>query len=127
MILSTILSPFSVSTHLYGFVRLPSYDESASEILTEGDEMALEQALLSNPEAGAVIAGTGGVRKIRVGRQGVGRGKRGGARVIYYFRASLGRIYLLFAYAKGESDDLSPAGRAEIAAWVKRLATEHVQ
>jgi hypothetical protein len=114
----------SLTTPLYGFVRLPSYESSARWVLTEEDELALERALLANPEAGATIAGTGGVRKIRVGREAHGRGKRGGARVIYDLRSSLGRIYLLFAYAKGDSDDLTAAGKAEIMTWIKQLAPD---
>jgi hypothetical protein len=124
MIPGTIFPPWLFTSQLYGFVRLPSYEASARKVLTEADELALEQTLLANPEAGATIAGAGGVRKIRIGREAHGRGKRGGARVIYYLRSSLGRIYLLFTYAKGESDDLTTAGKAEIAAWVKQLAQE---
>jgi mRNA-degrading endonuclease RelE of RelBE toxin-antitoxin system len=96
---------------LLGFVRLASYERSAAEVLTEDDERQLEAALMENPEAGSRVIGAGGARKVRVGRADHGRGKRGGARVIYYYRSVAGRVYLLYAYAKGASDDLSPAGK----------------
>jgi hypothetical protein len=60
--------------------------------------------IASNPEAGAVVPGTGGVRKVRWSRPGAG--KRGGVRVIYYNQLAVGRIWLLLIYAKSARDDL---------------------
>lgn len=74
--------------------------------------------LVEDPEAGARIAGTGGVRKVRIAL--AGGGKSGGARVVYYYRESRGRIYLLFAYAKNVRDSVT---RAEKNA-MKQLLTE---
>ncbi|HXC24828.1 MAG TPA: hypothetical protein VNU46_02855 [Gemmatimonadaceae bacterium] len=68
---------------LLGFVRLASYERSAAEVLTDDDERQLEAVLMENPEAGSRVIGAGGARKVRVGRADHGRGKRGGARVIY--------------------------------------------
>ena len=59
------------------------------------------------PEQGAVIPGSGGLRKLRWA--GRGRGKRGGTRVIYYWFVSESVIYMLFAYAKNAAADLTPA------------------
>lgn len=59
----------------------------------------------ANPEAGEIVPGTGGVRKIRWALEG--RGKRGGARVIYYFHNESLPVFLLSAYAKNEKADLS--------------------
>jgi len=67
------------------------------------------QHLASNPNAGSVIPGGAGLRKIRW--SGSGRGKRGGVRVIYYFRSETNRLFLLFGYLKNECEDLT---RAEI-------------
>jgi len=69
-------------------------------------EYAEMQAFLSdNPDAGNVIRGTGGMRKLRWA--GSGRGKRGGLRVIYYWWVAKDRISLLLAYPKNEQDDLT--------------------
>jgi len=60
---------------------------------------------MANPEAGNVIRGSGGIRKLRWGREG--RGKRGGMRVIYYYASALSHIYFLTLYRKSEVSDLS--------------------
>jgi hypothetical protein len=67
-------------------------------VLAEGERAELVTFLGSNPEAGDIIAETGGVRKLRWARAGMG--KRGGARVIYYFHNERMPIFLLAAYAK---------------------------
>ena len=74
-----------------------------------------------HPEAGDVIRGTGGIRKIRWAMPG--RGKRGGSRVVYYWLTARDHIYLLTVYAKGVKDDLTPAERE---AWRKAVeAIDH--
>lgn len=65
---------------------------------------ALERELEQHPDAGAVIAGSGGIRKLRYKRPGMG--KRGGLRIIYYFKDTQGLIILLTVYAKSEMEDL---------------------
>ena len=67
----------------------------------------MQSALMLRPEQGAVIPGSGGLRKLRWA--GRGRGKRGGTRVIYYWFVSESVIYMLFAYAKNAAADLTPA------------------
>ena len=75
--------------------------------LTDSDARALENEILANPEAGAIIPGTGGARKLRI-ELSDGRGKRGGGRVIYIDIVHKGRIYLLNAYAKCSQTNLTP-------------------
>ena len=65
----------------------------------------LQAHLAKRPDAGALIRGSGGIRKIRWA--GSGRGKRGGLRVIYYWWVAKGRISMLLVYPKNEQDDLS--------------------
>ena len=78
--------------------------------LFDDDTYAMLQAFLSiHPDAGDVIRGTGGIRKIRWTMPG--RGKRGGSRVVYYWVAEDEQIYLLTLYAKGVKDDLTTAER----------------
>ena len=79
-----------------------------------GDEnvgSGLIDYLAGNPEAGDVIIGMGGVRKLRWRLQG--RGKRGGARVIYFFHDINMPVYLMSVYAKNEQPDLSPREQKE--------------
>ena len=83
----------------------------------DDDSYAALQAFLSvHPEAGDLIRGTGGIRKIRWAM--LGRGKRSGSRVIYYWQTEQDQIYLLTVYAKGVKDDLTATERE---AWRKAV------
>jgi hypothetical protein len=73
--------------------------------LSDEEYRTLQLALIARPDAGSLIPGSGGLRKLRWGL--AGRGKRGGARVIYYWRSSAGQIFLLFIYPKNVRADLS--------------------
>lgn len=71
------------------------------------DEYAkLQVTLGQRPDWGSVIAGSGGIRKLRWA--GSGRGKRGGLRVLYYWQTADDQIWLLVAYPKNEKEDLTP-------------------
>lgn len=77
----------------------------------------LQLRLLADPDAGPLMPGTGGLRKIRW--QGSGRGKRGGVRVIYYWAVSDDQILMLLMYPKSERDDLTAEQKKALAALVK--------
>ena len=78
------------------------------EASLDADEYWLLQVhLMAHPTAGRLIPGSGGLRKLRWGLRG--RGKRGGARVIYYWRVGAAQLYLLYLYAKNEQSNLSLA------------------
>ena len=72
----------------------------------EGEYLGLQSYLMQYPDAGDVIAGSGGVRKLRWGSHG--RGKRGGVRVIYYWKQRHDEIWLLTIYAKNEASTIPP-------------------
>jgi hypothetical protein len=86
------------------FVRFPAFEQSAAGLLSEADILELEMLLAVHPHAGDLIPGGRGLRKLR--RPAKGRGKRGGARVIYYHVSSQHLILLIVAYAKNEQEDL---------------------
>jgi hypothetical protein len=74
-----------------------------------GDEglLDLQRELLNDPDAGDVMPGCGGLRKLRIADPDRGKGKRGGARVIYLHVPEANVIYLMDVYAKGEQEDLT--------------------
>lgn len=79
---------------------------------TEEDRGAFVAFIAQNPEAGDVVPQSGGIRKVRWTRSGVG--KSGGVRVIYFARSALGQLVLLTLYAKSKTDNLSGPQLKEI-------------
>jgi len=105
------------------FVETPLFMQTRAEILPNDEEYrALQNDLLMNPEAGDPIPGTGGAIKIRA--RMAGRGKRGGARVIYGWFPARRRIYLFLVYPKSVSIDLSEEGKKEMRALMARFKRE---
>lgn len=87
------------------FVELTPFVAFSKEHWTDEDLRRLQSFLLVTPDAGDVIPGGSGLRKLRWSAKG--RGKRGGARVIYYRHVPEEHIYLIFAYLKTEHADLT--------------------
>jgi mRNA-degrading endonuclease RelE of RelBE toxin-antitoxin system len=85
---------------------------AASAGLTEDERQAITEFLASNPEAGDIIPGTGGLRKLRW--PGKGKGTRGGYRVVYYFFNEAIPVYLLAVYPKGQQIDLTAAQKKQL-------------
>ncbi len=88
-------------------VETPVFTRQVHDYLTDEDYRLLQVALVNRPNLGAVIRGTGGLRKVRWNLPG--KGKRGGARVIYYWAVSHDQLLMLFMYPKNVRDDLTPA------------------
>lgn len=89
------------------FVELPSFARYRPDYLDDETFRALQTFLMSNPEAGDVIEGTGGLRKLRQADIRRGKGKRGGLRVIHYWWYGQRQFWLFTLYGKDEMDDLS--------------------
>ena len=87
------------------FIETPVFTRQIKALVEDEEYRLLQLRLVANPDAGDLIPRSGGLRKIRVGV--AGRGKRGGARVIYYWVTARSQIYLLLAYAKNAQEDLS--------------------
>jgi len=100
-------------------IRTPTFSRRAKRLLPEVEIERLEQSIAQQPEAHPVIAGTGGIRKARWARPGMG--KRGGVRAVYYFRSKAGIVYMLDIYAKNEKADLTPADKRDLRAIVSLL------
>jgi hypothetical protein len=94
------------------FVETALFTAQIKQLLSDDDYGIFQRELAEDPEAGDVIKGTGGLRKIRVAAKG--HGKSGGARVIYYHFVSASRIGLLFAYSKRDQGNLTPAQKAAL-------------
>lgn len=87
------------------FIETPLFTRRVKELLDDDAYGDFQALLRENPEAGDLIEGTGGLRKVRVAAKG--HGKRGGARVIYYHFVSRDNIALLTIYPKSEQHDLT--------------------
>jgi mRNA-degrading endonuclease RelE of RelBE toxin-antitoxin system len=81
------------------------FTRQITKLISDNQYREFQQELIFNPQAGDLIKGSGGLRKIRW-RSAAG-GKRGGIRVIYYWYVADSEIFLLLAYGKTEKDDLS--------------------
>ena len=90
--------------------------------LGDKEQRNLEKMLLENPKVGAVIPGTGSARKIRV--EYAGKGKRGGARVIYVDLLVYEKVFFITAYAKGEQENISETDKKAIANFIEYLKDE---
>lgn len=95
----------------------------AQSIWTDDERSALVDYMARNPESGNVIPGTGGIRKVRWGR--AGSGKRGGARVVYFYYHSDAPLYLLLAYAKAGSEDMTAQQKKAVVTVVGALKQQH--
>ena len=93
-------------------VPVGSFEQKARSLLGDTGFDELLESLAKRPEAGPVIRGTGGLRKLRFARPG--KGKRSGVRVIYYYHSTGKPILLLLIYARADQDNLADAQKAQL-------------
>src|SRR3954462_9946135 len=87
------------------FVETPVFTRAIVSLLQDTDYHSLQKSLVSIPERGLMIPGSGGLRKIRWARGG--KGKRGGLRAIYFWENKSETFYMLYAYAKNDQEELT--------------------
>jgi hypothetical protein len=104
------------------FVESPPFTQMVADYLGDEDYATLQLFLARNPEAGDVIPGSGGFRKLRWTDPRRRKGKRGGLRVIYFYFASESQIWLMTLYGKDEIADLTPDEKRALKMAVEREA-----
>ena len=112
-----------IGARLQTVVETPSYLADAERLFSGDERAAIVDSLAADPHCGVLIPGSGGIRKVRFGFGG--RGKRGGARVIYLFGGSDVPVFLLAAFAKNEQSDLSPAERSALGKHVAKMLEDY--
>jgi mRNA-degrading endonuclease RelE of RelBE toxin-antitoxin system len=89
---------------VFSFIETKLFTRLVQDYLTDDEYRELQAMLIGHPEAGNVIPGSGGVRKLRW--KAVGRGKRGGYRVIYYVKRPRNVIWMLTLYPKNVAENI---------------------
>ena len=104
-------------------VETPTYLKDAKAIFSEAERDDIVAMVAADPDCGEVMQGTGGFRKVRVGRSGMG--KRGGARVVYILRNAGFPIFLITAYPKNVKDNLTMKERNQLAQRANEIFTQY--
>ncbi len=100
-------------------VETPQFVRQADDVWAAAERHEFIDYIARNPELGDVIPETGGVRKLRWGRQGMG--KRGGVRMIYFYHHPQTPRFLLMVYAKAVRQDVAPEARRALAVFAARI------
>jgi mRNA-degrading endonuclease RelE of RelBE toxin-antitoxin system len=108
---------------VYTVVETPPYLADAERLFKINERAAIVDRVAVDPRCGVVIPGSGGIRKLRFGFGG--RGKRGGARVIYLFGGDDVPVFLLAAFAKNEKADLTAAERQALSKQVTKMLSDY--
>jgi mRNA-degrading endonuclease RelE of RelBE toxin-antitoxin system len=101
------------------FIEASAFTKYIFDYLSEDEFWGLQNFLIQYPEAGKVIRGSGGIRKVRWSMSG--KGKRGGARIIYYFNKQNNEIWLLTIYSKSEMENIPADILCQIAKEIKNV------
>lgn len=111
---------------MQGVIQTPTFLVQAKRCGLSDDELQeIVAVLAADPKAGALMAGTGGARKLRHAREG--QGQSGGFRTIHYFGGDDIPVFALAIYGKNEKDNLSKAERNELARILPKLADAYRQ
>ena len=103
-----------IQAKVFQFVEAPAFSRYRDDYLDDDGFTELQRHLARNPEAGDLVPGAGGIRKLRWKDSRRSKGKRGGLRVIYYCFLSDEEIWLLTLYDKDEAADLTKDQREQL-------------
>ena len=106
------------------FVETESFSNWIRDRMPDRTLADLQQELMQNPDAGDLMPGCGGLRKIRVADPKRGKGKRGGIRVIYLYLPGVKRFFLITAFDKNEKEDLTPDEKRAFARLAEAIRSE---
>ena len=109
------------------FIEAPLFTQLLPDFLTDDEYRELQQHLSRDPEAGDMIPGTGGFRKLRWADSRRRKGKRGGLRLIYYHFLADSQIWLMTVYDKDSMADLSAAEKRSLKAAIERESRERAR
>ncbi|WP_163373258.1 MULTISPECIES: type II toxin-antitoxin system RelE/ParE family toxin [Endozoicomonas] len=104
------------------FVEASVFTKIITQLMSDDDYRAMQEAMIAQPDIGSVIKGTGGLRKFRwkLGDSG----KRGGVRTIYYWQVSEDIFYMLYAYTKSRQTDLTSAEKKVLSELAREFCNE---
>lgn len=94
------------------FIETKLFTQLVKEYLSDEEYGELQQYIMKNPAVGKIISGSGGVRKVRWAREGMG--KSGGVRTIYYWAKARDQVYMLTMYSKSEKENIDKKTLAQI-------------
>ncbi len=114
---------FGATNYPITIVEMPQFEKEAERVFTNEELVSFIDFLALNPDSGDVIPSSGGVRKMRWPARN--QGKRGGARIIYYFRDLNMPVFLIAMYLKGEKINLTQGELKEMRALVDFLVTDY--
>lgn len=118
-----IANPMGYMRFMQTVAETPTFIKQAAKLFSASEKKAVIDFLAANPYSGDLIPNTGGVRKVRVPASG--RGKRGGARVIYYVFNEDAPIYALLVYAKNQSVNLTPNEAKAVSAFAEAIKVHY--
>jgi hypothetical protein len=105
------------------FVETPTFTRLITSLVGDDDYAVFQQELADQPEKGGPMSGCGGVRKVRMAARG--KGKSGGARVIYLYLKNHDVIYLLYVFTKGDAENLSAQGKKAMRELAVQIKNEY--
>jgi hypothetical protein len=104
------------------FVYLELFERTRRGVLSDGEVQTVEDELLANPRTGVVMAGAGGVRKVRAAQQG--RGKSGSTRVVYLYVEEQATVYFILAFPKNVQGNLTDEQKRAVRALAAQVRQE---
>lgn len=106
---------------LLTFIETSVFTKYIKELYSDDEYLEIQKELMQNPEKDDLIQGTGGLRKIRFGRNS---GKSGGVRILYYYTDEFGRIYMIMVYPKSVKDNITDAEKQVLKKLLETLKQE---